>query len=588
MATATEKPGPKVNFLERAIGAVAPSWALGRAKANQELIKYFNYDGANPGTARGNSGGLYRNASPETAAMTRDRINLIWEARDMERNFPIVAGLLDRIAQYACHRLEYKAMTGDPKTNVEYERYFHDWCSRADISGRLRLKNLCQLAVRSYFRDGDMGFIMTKRNNELRLQPIEADRIGNPLHKVPSEREMGGVIIGNDGQPLEYEIWNRSNTNQYSKDHNESADNFIHFWRPIRFDQYRGVSPLAPVIPHCRDAYELIALEKAACKLQSSYTVFKHLKDPNSNSAQAAWDQKPTINSPANTEIVGGKIQTVTDAEDITFAPAQTRPSGAFMQFHETIVRLIALGVNFPFGFCWNMGDFGGTSSRIELKQAERRIQDIQQMLVEIILNRVRDQVISMGIANKAIPAHAKWREGRFTFGAWLTADVGYQTNADLQLIQLGLKSKHQWGQENDNDFETVQDELYSEIEYQRNLSAEKMIPMELLPGGNPMATALLSAAEQSRESLATLEAQQQQMNAPPPPPPGLIGSVGDKGVKTLLDLNQQVADGVLPRQAAVQQVMAIFGTTEQQAEVLVPPAPSKKDLKSKSVDAKD
>jgi len=583
MATATPKEAPKFNMFERFIGAVSPAYALERVKA-KEGLKLFGWDGANPEGKRGSSGGLYHNASPETAMMHRDRINLIWEARDLERNFPIIAGALDRIAQYVCHRLEYKAGTGDNKTNREYEAYFHDWCGRADITGRLRLVNLCQLAIRSLMRDGDVGFIMTKRNGELRLQPIEADRIGNPLHKVPSDREMGGVHIGNDGNPVEYEIFSRTNTNQYTLDHNEKADNFIHFFKPIRFDQYRGVSPLGPVLAHCRDAYELIALEKTACKFQSAYSGFKKIKDPNSGSAQAAWDAPATATSPATLEIMPGRIQSITDAEEIVFSPGAQRPSGAFMQFHEVLIRLIALGLNFPFGFLWDMGSFGGTSSRIELKQAERRIQDLQQLLVEVILNRVKDQVLSNGIANKTIPPHPKWREGRFTFGAWLTADVGYQTTADMQLIQYGLKSRHQWGQENDYDFESTQDDLYSELEHQRDLSAERKIPMELLPGGNPMATAILAAAEQSKQSLAQLEQEQAaSMPQEPPPPPGLIGSVGDKGVKLLLDINQQVADGVLPRDYAIQQVCAAFGIVTQQAEALVPNAPSKADLKAKT-----
>lgn len=564
------KPSPlqKPNLLERAIGAISPQWALDRASARGKLVA-FGFDGANPGTFRGSSGGASKNGSPEGWRMNRDREELMWDARDLERNSAIVSGILQRLPQYVCHRLEYKPNTGDKDIDKEYADYFHDWCGRADITGRHRLKTLAELALRSMLRDGDAGFIMSKKAGELRLQPIEADRLGGTREPANEDRRVGGIRLGDHGEPVAYRIYNRTVQNQYNFSHEEDPKNFIHVFKPYRYDQYRGVTAFAPVIAHMRDINELIGFEKIAAKWQGSIAGFRRVKDPVDASGAVGWDSTATTTQPATMEIIPGRIQTITDSESVEFATGAQRPSGAFIALNETLIRLIAMGLNLPYGFVWDMAAFGGATGRIEVKQAERSIQSYQQLLVDVMLNRVKDMVLTLGIASRKIPAHPRFKEGSFLFGAWLTADVGYQTQADVQLVQLGLKSRHQFHAENGGSYEETIADIYGEIETQRDLSADKNIPIEMIPGANPMSSTILAAANQS-----DLPAEELQQPEGPPQAPGAIGTFGDKGVKIILEINKQVADGTLPRDSAVMQVAQIYGITVEEADVFVPQAP--------------
>ena len=86
----------------------------------------------------------------------------------------------------------------------------------------------------------------------------------------------------------------------------------------------------------------------------------------------------------------------------------------------------------------WDMSGLGGATSRIEVMQAQRRIQELQEILVETMLDRVKNLAIAHAIASNQLPATKNWKRGRFTFGAWLTADVGYQTQSDMMLISDG------------------------------------------------------------------------------------------------------------------------------------------------------
>lgn len=563
---------PKPNFLERAIASVSPKYALERAVAKDRL-RLFGYDAANPGTLRSFSGGPSKNGSPETARMNRDRELLMWDARDLERNHAIIFGILDRIPQYVCHRLEYRANTGNKTLNRAYEDYFHNWCESADVSGRHRFRTLVELALRSTLRDGDVGMIIVRDNGHVRLQPIEADRIGNSQDGQNTEFRVGGVVLDQNqsGRPVGYRIYKRTPTNQYTFESEVPADNFIHIFRPTRLDQYRGISALAPVLDHARDSRELMGFEKQAAKWQASFGGFIKTQNPRDNSVDVQWDTPASAatQTPASMEVVASKIQRLGPNEDVVFADPPTRPSGAFLAFHETLIRLIAMGINMPYGFVYNMADLGGATARIDVKQAERGIQRWQTLLEDTILNRVKNLVIAVGISRGELPATAKWRNGEWSYGAYITADVGYQTQADVQLVQLGLKSARRFASENGLDRSNTIEDIYDDIAEQRDRSAGTHIPMELFPGANPQASMLLAAMNESRRPTADLIAQQQM--GQPQPPPGLIGTIGDKGVKTLIDICEKVSTGMMDRDSAVMQVIAAYGMSPQEAELIIP-----------------
>lgn len=568
MATPLTKP----NFFERTLAAIAPKYALERAVAHDRL-KLFGYDNANPGSLRSGSGGVSKNGSPETARMNRDRELLMWDARDLERNHPIIFGILDRIPQYVCHRLEYRANTGHKVVNRAYEEYFHAWCGEADVTGRHRFRGLVELCLRSMLRDGDAGMILVRKDGQIKLQPIEADRIGNSQDGQNTETRVGGIILDPDlsGKPVGYRIYKRTPTNQYVFEREIGSENFIHVFRPTRFDQYRGISALAPIIDHARDARELMGFEKQAAKWQASFGGFIKTQNPHDQSVDVQWDKPASTanGTPASMEVQASKIQRLGPNEDVIFADPPTRPSGAFLAFHETLIRLIAMGINMPYGFVYNMADLGGATARIDVKQAERGIQRWQTLLEDQLLNRVKNLVLAIGIARGEIPPSKNWKNGEWSYGAYITADVGYQTQADIQLVQMGLKSARRFSAENGMDRSNEVESIYDDIGEQRDKGAATHIPMEMFPGGNPQASMLLAAMNESRRPTSALIAQQQM--ATPPPPPGLIGTLGDKGVKALIDICEMVSTGMMDRDSAVMQVSAIYGVPAQQAELIVP-----------------
>lgn len=560
--------------MDRAVGFFAPERAM-RRLAFRGAVNEFGYDAAHPGRLRGNSGGQGKNASSESARMQRDRINLMWDARDCVRNNPILHGILHRIAMYVTAHLKYEANTGDEAVNKLYNDYFHQWASEktggktiCDITGRHTLRKLVELGFMGYFVDGSFGYVWRPKGKLLQLQGIEGDRIGSPLELRVEENYIGGFTLDDDGAIESVRIFERSRLGYYKNPQEWEPDQFLYLDDPDRLDVYRGVSKLQVVLPHARDLQELLDAEKAAAKWAASYAGFLVSKTPNNAQSALSWTGQ-TKDGMMTQEAQIGKIARMTEGEDIKFAPGPTRPSGAFLAGVETFVRHMAIGLDLPYGFLYNLSLLGGVSQRVEVVFAQRRLDFWQQhLLVDQLLNPIRDAVMQDGIARRNIPPAFRrlpdgslkesWRDGDWNFGPRLTGDVGHQTQADIALVLNGFKAPEDLTKEySGRPYHEVVERIAANIQTNQRVATETNIPVELqAPGRLANGSQLLGA-----------------MASPPPkpPPPGSQAAVGDKGAATIKDILGDVTTGVLDRSAAVQMLITTYDFPEDLAEDIVP-----------------
>jgi capsid protein len=559
-----------MNFLDRAVAFVNPRWGVERA-VERERLKMFGYDAARPGNYRGRSGGLHKNASSESARTNRDRITLMWDTRDVVRNFGILRGMVARIVQYVADRVQYVSQTGDEEIDTVYQDYFHAWCEDCDLTGRHRLRDLVWMLVWALIVDGDHGWNFVESNQrgetKLRLQAVEADRIGNPNEPVNANNPdyVGGITIDPaTGAPLSYRIFNRNRiSNQYTLDAEVPADQFIHVFDPMRVDQYRGVTPLAPAIAPARDLYEAITFEIQAAKWQIGHSGFIKTADPTrADGGVSAWNGATTTGNGTTAgliEMQAAKVLRLSQGEDVVFAPGTSRPNGAFQALIETLVRQMSTTLNMPYGFMYDMTQFSGHTGRIEIAQAMRGIRRWQYLVGEQALDRVRDQVLARGIGLREIPAHPKWRSGRWGFGPSLTGDYGHDTQANLQLLEAGLVTATDLIAESGQTFEEVSRRSASEVAYLQRVAMETNIPIELITKRLLNPTAALAA-----------------INTPPSPPPPMVEAGTD--VKPLLEILSNAGEGIMDRESAIMAIVNMYGLPRAQVEKMVPkPAPQAK-----------
>jgi hypothetical protein len=129
---------------------------------------------------------------------------------------------------------------------------------------------------------------------------------------------------------------------------------------------------------------------------------------------------------------------------------------------------------------------------------AQRAFKRSQHILTSKVLNKVRDAVLNRAASFGLLPMLPTLLSGTWQFTAHITADEGYQSQADIAELQQGLKTRNQIYAEKGLDFETETDTLCRELQYLQQKAAETGIPIELMTQGLPNATQMLMMMQQA------------------------------------------------------------------------------------------
>jgi lambda family phage portal protein len=225
----------------------------------------------------------------------------------------------------------------------------------------------------------------------LRLQLIEADRIGNPSGATDSLTMVQGVKLGADGGPVEYHVYNQHPGNGFASASGDkyagrwisrgSADrrNVLHHVRAPRPEQVRGVPWLSVVAHAIKDLGRYTEAEITAAVTSAYYTVF--VKRPKSGAPahiDPGFDEGGNpIEPPASGGGAGagdyqlgvGAFVGLEDGEEVEFANP-TRPNAAYSEFVRQIYGEIAVGLHMPRSLLLKVFDASYTASRAELLDA--------------------------------------------------------------------------------------------------------------------------------------------------------------------------------------------------------------------------
>jgi capsid protein len=543
----------------------------------------FGYDAVNRTNERRSSGGLFKNSSPSSYRMERDRIKLMWDARDMERNYPIVGGILDRETDYVLHKVSFQAMTSDREVNTVYQDYFKAWCEETtagktacDITGRHPFLKLAQLAYRGQRRDGDHGVLFCEEDGDLRLQMIESDRIGNPMVlQSADEANVSGVLIDLEkgGDVTGYDLYRRTRTAMYVQEENGPypVSRFCHLFDPDRVDAYRCPTWFDTTLHIIRDLGETMHNDDMGIKFASSFAGFVKTSTPYGDPSSEFGEVDPNTGM-KTWKSEAGMVRKLPDGTDIVFPPSPNRPSGSFLNYVEVRLREIALGLNRPYGFIWNMATLGGVTARIENMMLDRCYESERGAIEHQLLNRVKNAVLARGIEKGAIPAHPEWKKGTWNYGAKIVTDAGYEAQNNQIAVQNGWKTNTQVIADYGNgDFQSITNVQADEVLTKQEVSMGKNVPIELLDASKPNATALLAAMQQRQDpNGGQPPGAAPQEPAAPPAPAGLLASHDPKAIKPLLDLLKQLNSGLVTPEQAVSTLVALYGVSPEEASAVV------------------
>jgi capsid protein len=547
---------------ERALTVVSPEKAMTRMQARHSMLE-FQWRAANPGTRRQGSGGRSQNATTQSPASQRDRVKLIWDARKAYRNMPVISCVVNRLADYVVPQVMYQSNTGDDELDTLYEAYWKKWATHsADMTGRTDLAGLLRVAFIQMLVDGDFFIHPVHTEDGYELQCIESDRVGHPDRAGGDidPHKISGVHIDDAGRPLAYEVFDRDKNGMYSanKDGLIPAEQMLPLMSLETSDQLRGVTMFCRVLDQANDLYESFSMERGAAKWASSYAGIVYEKDargPRGGPGAAEFDGVTAEGTPTQ-EVQANKLLRLSSGESVEAFPPSNRPSGAFIALIDATIRDIAMGVDLPFGF-FDMRGFGGASSRLEAHQIQRKINNWQNLLRRAVLNPLRDMVFFKAVQLGHLPPAPDMSNGSWTFGPHITADLGYQTNADITLLRYNLTSAAKLAAAQGYDYDELVDARAKEIGKLHAAAIKYQVPVEMLSPEFQNGTSLF----------ADLAAAQN----PEPKLKPTIQQAGDKVAKQILELINNVAEGALPREEAIELLVYTYQMPRGKAEIIVP-----------------
>jgi lambda family phage portal protein len=345
-----------MNMFERAIVAVAPRWAEGRARSRAVVA---HYDAATVGRR---SSSIRADRSDADAA-GRKRALMAAYSRDMVRNTPFATRAQAVIAGN---------VVGDgilPKVQIKAGSGLND-----DVKKRIRARGLER--IESLFDTVEID--RQKRNNLYGLQRLVMNTVvdaGECLVRFypgsdargslpleldvlePDYLDTSKLSFASDGfeirEGIEYDAEKRRVAYWLFPEHpggdwspgtrrgiseRVPAEEVLHIYRTDRPGQQRGVTWFAPVMLRLQDLDDHEDAQLMRQKIAACFAAFRVLGDGGSASAQAR---------PAPDTIMPGMIYDLTDGEDVKFAA----PPGVegYDEFTRSVLRSVAAGMGLSY-----------------------------------------------------------------------------------------------------------------------------------------------------------------------------------------------------------------------------------------------
>lgn len=597
-----------MNFSQLAYSVITGQWKLDRMRSKEmhalasmtaarrmELM----YAGAEPGRKRPTPQQL---SSPEDYRQAYQRITLIRGARQMEEDYPFFDAILSDFETYVVGELKYTPTTGNPDADAAIRDYLEWKFGECDYTGREDLTGLAKLAVRSMKRDGEMGAACVAMGDDLKLQFISGDRIGNPLVGTNAEaNNFGGIVVDlRTGRPMKFQIFNRlPKLNAYVFDRDIQANEFFHYFNPFRIDQYHGVTVFKNSIEHGFDMHQILEFTKLNIKWRSSQLpyVTNEQGRPRGNGYETQTVNADGSPRPLSIE-ADGVTQTFLKLDEGVMNYPNDFPNGQFIQLMTELKRESAVGAKLPLEWVYR-SEAGGVVQRFYAEKAEATFRGDRHLLKRKLLNPYKNRLIENGIRTGELDLSAFGNLetsqsrflGRWQMGRTVSVDYGRETDADLKQIESGLMSPDDYADDNGRDLNVILDETTAwtrkVFRNAKAISDETGRPMDEIlpyiskrfpnpitpPGGGQGAAPAAGVPSTGDATGANPEA------AAALPAKALIEKIGVGGTQALTGILQQVSAGALPREQGINTLVAVFGMSPEEAAKLVPAQSSAKPV---------
>lgn len=322
------------------------------------------------------------------------------QSRELARTHPIAVGAmgtyLDRVvgtglALVAAPDRRVLGWTVEQaaewKTTVQAEFSLYADSTECDIRRTATFYALQRLVAGARAESGDCFTVLpdgaptATMPYRLRLQVIEADRVGNPANAQDTAQVAGGIRRDPNGAPTAAHVYDQHPGTILPTTRDRWAGTWVdylgprsgrrrilHHWQPTRPEQTRGVPWFSPIIALLKDLDTYTDAEIKAAVVSAFLTVF--ITNNSGNAAPVFGMTDAAVAAAAGEVQMGpGAVVGLAKGEDVEVADP-TRPNPAFEKFVEAILVQIGMALSIPFELLLKRFNASYSASRAALLDA--------------------------------------------------------------------------------------------------------------------------------------------------------------------------------------------------------------------------
>lgn len=402
---------------------------------------------------------------------TARRKQLQASARDLPRNFAIAAWAIRKHLDFVS-RFNFDCSTGDTNFDDTLESLMAEFseAENFDIQGRHDRDRWLRIFEARACVDGDVLGVMLKSGH---LQAIESDRIKSRYGWDADDSVVHGVRLDAAGRARSYQIHRRLPFGSMEYEREVAAENCLFHGYFDRFDQVRGISPLAPGLNSLQDVYENFDYALAKAKVSQLFGIaFTRDADEAPAPVTEDVDDEDSDEGPRYSINFGrGPVTLDLEPGDKAEILESKQPSHEFREFTLAMIMVALKSLDIPFCFYdESHTNYYGSRAAVVLYIAacDHKRKQLHRMLRQMTIWKVRQWVtqgrlvLPAGMKPETIPC--TWTHAGIPW--W---DPSKEVNADLQAVKAGLRSRREIRKERFGDdwFKVAEDlreeELYAE-----------------------------------------------------------------------------------------------------------------------------
>ena len=356
------------------------------------------------------------------------------QSRDLSRTSPIAVGAIntniDRIvgtglalsAQPNIHVLGWtseQALDWKRKVHAEFSMFADS--KESDICNMLDFYEQQGLVLRMTLESGD-GFTLlpdaapTRTNPyKLRIQVLEADRVGNPGNKMDEQLMSGGIRFNAAGAVEAFHLYDQhpgasmatARGALYAGQWVEAVGSsgrrrMLHHFRKLRPGMPRGTPYLAPIVEIIKQLSRYTNAEITAAVISSYFTAFIETDSGNAAPVFSGAPGAETQGDPI--EMGSGAVIGLAKGESVKFADP-TRPNPNFDSFVIAMMRQVGMALGIPHELLMKQFNSSYSASKAALLDAGIYFRSVRTWLARSFCQPVYETWLAEAVAIGRISA---------------------------------------------------------------------------------------------------------------------------------------------------------------------------------------